>query len=313
MAVRFVVHTAEGKPLAEELTFGFEQARISIGRGLAADVRIPHLTVSDLHAEVQLLGDSYAIEDRGSTNGTLVNGARLLLGRSKRLHDGDRIEVGVYTLTFHANVALSHTTTMERTSELARRLFRQSRAGTGITAPRLVVLSGSDTGRSLSIPPPPTRLLLGRAETCQLVLANDSAVANEHAELVRDLDGVLIKNLDNRYDMTVNEQRIVQRRLRDGDELLIGETRLLFEEPAEEPMDALTAEPDQPVPQAPEPAPSKGLANDASAPSVPQSAPSISPAPQRRSSFDADLLVYALAAIVIALSIVGLIALIRAE
>jgi hypothetical protein len=202
---------------------------------------------------------------------------------------------------------------MERTSELARRLFRQSQAGSGITAPRLVLLSGSDTGRSLSIPPPPARLLLGRAETCQFVLANDTEVANEHAELVRDLDGVLIKNLDNRYGMTVNEQVVVQRRLRDGDELLVGTTRLLFEEPAEEPMDALAAEADQPVPQVNESPPSGGPASHSIQPPAPQPAPSISAPPQHRSAFDADLLIYALAAIVIALSVIGLFALIRAE
>jgi pSer/pThr/pTyr-binding forkhead associated (FHA) protein len=313
MGVRFAVESAEGKPLAEGVSYGFEQARIAIGRGSSADVRIPHLTVSELHAEVRLVGDAYTIEDRDSTNGTLLNGTRLAPGRSKRLREGDRIEIGAYVLSFHLGVVLSHTITLERTSELARRLFRQSHAGAGVTAPRLVLLTGAETGKSVEIPLPPARWLLGRADTCQLLLRDDPEVGNEHAEIIRDLDGVLVRNLDAKRGMLINEQRVAQRRLRDGDELLFGTTRLLFEEPAEEPMDALVAESDRPLPKAEPAATEVARPIDVQPPADKPRGAVVHETPQRRSSFDADLLIYALAALVIALSVVGLIALIRAE
>ncbi len=234
MGVRFVISLAEGEPLPEEVGYGFEQARIVIGRGPGADVRLPHLTVSETHATVRLDGDSYVILDNDSKNGTQVNGTRVVQGRGKRLRDGDRIDVGVYALSFRTGVVLSQPTTMERTAELARRLFRQSQQGAHVEGPRLCVLSGPETGKSLDVPPPPARLLLGRAEACQLVLP-DPAVAQEHAELVRDLDGVLIKTLGSAEAPNINGQLLAQRRLRDGDELVLGTTRLLFEEPADEP------------------------------------------------------------------------------
>jgi pSer/pThr/pTyr-binding forkhead associated (FHA) protein len=305
MGVRFVICSAEGQPPSEEIAYGFEQARIVIGRGAGADVRIPHLTVSDTHATVRFEADAYAILDNDSTNGTQVNGVRVVSGRAKRLHDGDRIDIGAYALTFHEGPVLSHHTTIERTAELARRLFRQSQHGSRLGAPRLCVLSGPELGKSLDLPPPPGRALVGRDPSCQLVLP-DPEVAPEHVELRRDLDGVLIASLDAKSALDINGQLVQQRRLRDGDELVLGTTRLLFEEPAEEPIDGLATEADLKL-LAPLPSERvEALPQIAQAPSAPQRTRKA-----RRSAWDTDLLIYTLAAIVIALSVAGLIALMR--
>jgi pSer/pThr/pTyr-binding forkhead associated (FHA) protein len=305
MGVRFVIRSAEGKPLANELSYGFEQARIVIGRGAGADVRIPHLTVSEVHAVVRLDAEGYGIIDEGSTNGTRVNGVRLTAGRRKRLADGDRIEVGVYALTFHAGVALAQTITAERTAELARRLFRQSQRGAAVSAPRLVVLDGPRAGLHLDIPPPPARLLIGRDAHCQLALA-DPEVLPEHAEAIPDLDGVLLRaTVDG--GLSINGHRVTERRLRGGDEVVLGATRLQFEEPAEEPIENLGAEPDKPLPpDEPEPQPSVPV-EDASPPPPPRMRP---PRPR---GFDADVIIYTLAAVVIAISAAALIALMTAD
>ena len=107
--------------------------------------------------------------------------------------------------------ALAQATTMERTAELARRLFRRSQAGTRVDAARIVVLNGPATGKRLDIPKPVSRALVGRNETCQLVLP-DAEVSREHAELVHDLDGVLIRNLDSQNTLEINGQVVAQRR-----------------------------------------------------------------------------------------------------
>jgi len=312
MAVRFVIRSAGGQALEEEMAYGFDQARIVIGRGAGADVRIPHLTVSDVHATVTLDGKGYAIVDHDSTNGTRINGSRLAPHRKKHLHDADRIEVGVYELSFHESVALAEPTTMERTAELARRLFRRAQRGAPIAGPRLVVLGGLETGKSLEIAMPPSRLLIGRDPACQLVLS-DPDVSREHAEVVRDLDGVLIRNLDSKNGLQINGQVHVHRRLHDGDELLLGTTRLLFEEPADEPLAGLAAERDRELPSS-TPPPAGSVPPEPAGP-APEAAPSPPPRARgaRTPSLDADLLIYALAAIVIAVSVAGLIALISAE
>jgi pSer/pThr/pTyr-binding forkhead associated (FHA) protein len=134
----------------------------------------------------------------------------------------------------------------------------------------------------------------------------DPEVAPEHVELRRDLDGVLIASLDAKSALDINGQLVQQRRLRDGDELVLGTTRLLFEEPAEEPIDGLATEADLKL-LAPLPSERvEALPQIAQAPSAPQRTREA-----RRSAWDTDLLIYTLAAIVIALSVAGLIALMR--
>jgi len=317
MGVRLSIRSGENGPLPEELHYDFDQERIAIGRGPGADVRIPHLSISDAHATVRSEQDGYAIVDHGSTNGTRVNGVALTAQRKKKLADGDVIEIGAYALRFQSGVVSARPTTAERTAELARRLFRRSRAGERLPGPHLAVLTGPQTGHALSIPAPPCKLLIGTAAGCQLVLP-DAALRAEHAEVVRDLDGVLIRALEPSAPLTINGRSVVERRLRDNDELVLGATRLLFEEPAEESMDALTGEPDV-APLGPSLSPTDRATAELAV-SAPASAPTnAEPQPAQRSTqaaqrgFDADLLVYALALVVIAASVAGLLALLRAQ
>ena len=68
-----------------------------IGRSAEADVRLSDTGVSRLHAELRRLGDDVVLVDLGSTNGTTLNGRKVLEGR---LRDGDRIGVGTSSLVF---------------------------------------------------------------------------------------------------------------------------------------------------------------------------------------------------------------------
>ncbi|KQS66875.1 DUF3662 and FHA domain-containing protein [Modestobacter sp. Leaf380] len=73
-----------------------------IGRGTEADVRLPDTGVSRKHVDVQLEGGTAAVQDLGSTNGTLVNGRRV--GRQP-LADGDVIRIGHSVLVYRAEGA----------------------------------------------------------------------------------------------------------------------------------------------------------------------------------------------------------------
>lgn len=50
--------------------------------------------VSRIHADIRAEGDSYYIEDVGSSNGTYINNSPLLPGNRHRLRPGDRISLG---------------------------------------------------------------------------------------------------------------------------------------------------------------------------------------------------------------------------
>ncbi len=73
----------------------FEKSVISIGRHPMNDLRFDaqkDLDVSGRHAELRSVGGRHVIQDLGSTNGTFVNGARVL--GEHELHDGDTITFG---------------------------------------------------------------------------------------------------------------------------------------------------------------------------------------------------------------------------
>jgi pSer/pThr/pTyr-binding forkhead associated (FHA) protein len=82
--------------LVLDLASGFDQV---VGRDASADVVVPDPTISRRHARITHdLGEVW-LQDLGSTNGTCVNGVRLLDRR--RLHDGDEVEVGNAVAVFH--------------------------------------------------------------------------------------------------------------------------------------------------------------------------------------------------------------------
>jgi diguanylate cyclase (GGDEF)-like protein len=69
---------------------------VNLGRSLEADVRLEDEGVSRNHASMERRDDgTVVLHDRGSTNGTYVNGTRV---SQMELSDGDRIQVGSVTI-----------------------------------------------------------------------------------------------------------------------------------------------------------------------------------------------------------------------
>jgi ABC transport system ATP-binding/permease protein len=78
------------------------QTSLTIGRDPENDIVLHHPIVSRKHARITKTGTDgeYEIEDLGSTNGTFVNGERVV--EPHLLHRGDRIYVGPIKLVFEA-------------------------------------------------------------------------------------------------------------------------------------------------------------------------------------------------------------------
>jgi predicted MPP superfamily phosphohydrolase len=68
---------------------------VTLGRSRDADIRVRTTSVSGRHAEVLFdpVSEEYSIVDRGSRNGTFVNGDILLVEMPHRIASGDRIEL----------------------------------------------------------------------------------------------------------------------------------------------------------------------------------------------------------------------------
>ena len=72
-----------------------------IGRLADCKVIVNDSNVSRRHAQIHRAGSGFVISDLGSTNGTYVNGERLIADH--RLADGDIIAVGAVNLRFEAS------------------------------------------------------------------------------------------------------------------------------------------------------------------------------------------------------------------
>src|SRR5580658_7517979 len=73
---------------------------ITFGRGDENDVVISNLLASRLHAELRPEAGGYVLQDRGSSNGTWVNGSRVSV---QQLHPGDEIVIGGETFRFETS------------------------------------------------------------------------------------------------------------------------------------------------------------------------------------------------------------------
>lgn len=75
--------------------------QLIIGRGREADVRLQGDGISRKHAWVRVDNDEVSFEDLGSTNGSFINGTRVM---RQNLVEGDKIQVGtgvILKFTFH--------------------------------------------------------------------------------------------------------------------------------------------------------------------------------------------------------------------
>src|SRR4051812_14896377 len=95
MDVQLVV--VKGNPRGRTLSFG--PGDYLFGRGTECHVRPESEWVSRQHCLLSVTSDAIQLKDLGSTNGTLVNGQRLVGERD--LAHGDTIQVGPLALRVH--------------------------------------------------------------------------------------------------------------------------------------------------------------------------------------------------------------------
>lgn len=95
----FVLVTVQGQQPSRK--FHVDKGVARIGReGVGNEIVIDEASVSRRHAIIVMEGGGYALQDLGSTNGTLHRGKALPPGNKVRLGDGDDIRIGEVALRF---------------------------------------------------------------------------------------------------------------------------------------------------------------------------------------------------------------------
>jgi len=101
-----LILTLDGAVIRE---YSIDKDSISIGRKHGNDIQLNDLTVSGRHSLITKVGNNIFLDDLGSTNGSLLNGARV--AKSKLQHS-DVIQVGNYQFTFFCNEEEDYEPTM---------------------------------------------------------------------------------------------------------------------------------------------------------------------------------------------------------
>lgn len=83
-----VVHPPSGAPVVVAL----QEEPVVVGRASSADVTVDDAYVSDEHAEIARAHEDWVLRDLGSTNGTYLNGAKVI--QPAALSAGDQVRVG---------------------------------------------------------------------------------------------------------------------------------------------------------------------------------------------------------------------------
>ena len=78
------------------------RGELTIGRAPDATVRLDGPQVSRRHAVLHMRGNTFAIEDLGSANGTVLHNQRLAAGQTVEIAPGDAIHVGDFVLIVRA-------------------------------------------------------------------------------------------------------------------------------------------------------------------------------------------------------------------
>ena len=156
-------------------------------------------TISRAHCVFKRFGDTWVIEDSGSTNGLQLNGTII---RSRKLHDGDRIFIG---------------TDERRGCVIAFSRVQQSRQSQD-QAIETNTLSLANK----------QKIVLGRSPDCDVVISHPSA-SRHHCIIERGPNGFTITDNHSTNGVLVNGEPLDRtRQIRHMDRITIADTTLVF-------------------------------------------------------------------------------------
>jgi pSer/pThr/pTyr-binding forkhead associated (FHA) protein len=320
MAITVVVRMATGEDA--RLTFDGLQS-IVIGRGASCDVRLPDASVSHRHASLRMQSADLVLVDEGSSNGTFVGGVRVAPRTSRVVRSGDTVRLGRMWIEVRIDRSPVTRDAAVATRNLALSLIAASLDAEGRDQTTTVqVVEGPDQGAVLALAEEERPYSVGRAATCDLPLADGDA-SREHARIVRRGIAVVLRDLGAKNGTWLGESRVAELAevtWRTTQMVRIGRTVLALREPVGDALASIEQAPDEAIaPEEPIAAAPAPLPASVPPPAEPTSAtPGVMlpraahPPRARRGTWSVvDLAVMAAAVGVLALSIAGLVWLLR--
>lgn len=186
--------------------FPINADKVVIGRGAEADLRVPETLrfVSSQQAEVVKKEAGFFIRDLNSANGTLVNNQLLKPDQYYPLGNESIIRIG--DDEYGISIGLTFINPSGASGAVAG--FMQSARATQLTKAEMT--------------------LIGRLENCDVIL-DSPEVSRRHALIRQTGETYFLEDLDSSNGTYVNDERIKQVELHEGDLIQISKFHLLFQ------------------------------------------------------------------------------------
>jgi len=185
---------------------------LTIGRATGNNIVLVDQRASRSHCVILSQPEGYSVVDKGSANGTFVNGEKV--AQSHKLNDGDKILIGATEFRFEFLAPVLETTLA---IQVTHRIIWDSQ--------------GQKIAREIG----EKGLVFGRNADNDIVL-NDLSVSRVHSKITPEAGGFTITDLGSTNGTFLNSQRITEPQvLSNGDKLLIGHIEFLYEALTQEP------------------------------------------------------------------------------
>jgi pSer/pThr/pTyr-binding forkhead associated (FHA) protein len=305
------------------LKISLDAPRIVIGRGEGCEIRLPDPSVSHRHASIRQRGSDYVVVDEGSTNGTFVGPVRLSPQAPRMVKSGELLRIGRIWLELTIESVPPTEDAQLATREIALQLVSSALAAQGeAAAVKVIVTAGPDAGSELTLSEPGRAYSIGRGAGLDLTLS-DADASRRHVEVGRRGPHLWVKDLGSKNGalldgnpLAPNKETIWPR----GKLVSVGNSQLAFDDPVAEALVELEASGDEkmrdadsvdpptgaPASAAPRPAPEGGAAPIARVPRALKQ-----PEQGERRFRTADIVIAILALAVLAISLIGIVWLVR--
>lgn len=218
-----------------------------IGRIPNAEVSLEGPGISREHAQILEEAGQYYLTDLESDNGTFLNGVRLSPKEKRVLRHHDQIGIEDYHLRFWEIDERFEVSLREEEEDTdadiveVKLLKKVLDAMDQESLPSLEVLNGVTQGKRIFLTDDTEEMTLGRDPSCDFAI-NEFVISRNHAKIVKRWGGITLVDLESKNGTYINNRRITEEFLHDGDRLALGTIVLLFRNPKEINMEALGEE-----------------------------------------------------------------------
>jgi len=211
-------------------------AAVTIGRHDSNVVTLPGRGVSREHAQIIRDGEDFFLIDLKSGNGTYLNGMRLKPEEKHILRNRDNIVIDTFELKYFTTDELLEKSYNEEITDSdileVKLLKKVVRALDKETTPSLEVLNGTAEGMKLHLKDDMQELTIGRDPDIDFSI-NEYVISRHHAKIIKRWGGIAIRDLESKNGTFVNNRRVMEEYLHDGDRIALGTIVLMFRNPQE--------------------------------------------------------------------------------